>query len=102
MRPSLWMLGVESWQQISTARPKAGAGANPISRPLFSFGFPMFCDPIYHELGIQWAGVTPAFLALACVPLPRLLFNCKFVAEAERARSNGLGETGATAASSRG
>ncbi|KAA8647779.1 hypothetical protein EYZ11_000251 [Aspergillus tanneri] len=68
--------------------------ANALLRSIFGAVFPLFTDPMYHNLGIHWASCIPAFLALACVPLPYLLFlygarirkRCKYAAEAERVR----------------
>ena len=45
---------------------------------------------MYEDLGLGWAGSIPAFLSLACVPLPflfwkygaRIRAKCKFAAEA--------------------
>jgi hypothetical protein len=44
---------------------------------------------MYSNLGIHWAATIPAFLALACVPMPFLFYKygatirerCKFAAE---------------------
>ena len=68
--------------------------ANSVLRSLFGFAFPLFTAPMYHNLGIHWASCIPAFLALACVPFPFVLFKygsiirtkCKYAAEAERQR----------------
>jgi hypothetical protein len=46
---------------------------------------------MYQNLGIHWASMVPAFLALACVPFPFLFYKygpkirskCKYAAEAE-------------------
>lgn len=48
---------------------------------------------MYANLGIHWAASIPAFLALACIPFPIILWKygpkirarCKFAAEAARA-----------------
>ena len=45
---------------------------------------------MYEDLGLGWAGSIPAFLSLACVPLPflfwkygaRIRAKCKFASEA--------------------
>ncbi|KMU90574.1 multiple drug resistance protein [Coccidioides immitis H538.4] len=58
---------------------------------LFGAAFPLFTRYMYEDLGIHWASSIPAFLALACVPFPFLLFKygatirkkCKFAADAE-------------------
>jgi hypothetical protein len=46
---------------------------------------------MYEDLGLGWAGSIPAFLSLACVPVPFLFWKygaairskCKFASEAE-------------------
>lgn len=46
---------------------------------------------MYEDLGLGWAGSIPAFLALACVPVPFLFWKyghtirakCKYASEAE-------------------
>lgn len=48
---------------------------------------------MYNSLGIHWASSIPAFLALACVPFPFLLYKygklirmkCKYAAQADEA-----------------
>ncbi|EAS28603.1 multidrug resistance protein [Coccidioides immitis RS] len=65
--------------------------ANSVLRSLFGAAFPLFTRYMYEDLGIHWASSIPAFLALACVPFPFLLFKygatirkkCKFAADAE-------------------
>lgn len=65
--------------------------ANSIIRSCFGAVFPLFTTYMYHNLGIHWASCVPAFLALACVPFPFLLYRygpgirrrCKFAAEAD-------------------
>lgn len=63
--------------------------ANSVLRSLFGAAFPLFTSYMYENLGIHWASSIPAFLALACVPFPFLLYKyggtirakCKFAAE---------------------
>ncbi|KAH9904402.1 MFS general substrate transporter [Xylariomycetidae sp. FL2044] len=43
---------------------------NAILRALFGAAFPLFTTSMYENLGIQWASSIPAFLALACAPMP--------------------------------
>ena len=65
--------------------------ANSVLRSLFGAAFPLFTTYMYQNLGIHWASSIPAFLALACVPFPFLLYRhgssirrkCKFAREAE-------------------
>ncbi|OCK77027.1 MFS general substrate transporter [Lepidopterella palustris CBS 459.81] len=65
--------------------------ASSVLRSLFGAAFPLFTNQMYARLGIHWASSIPAFLALACVPLPFLFFKygseirkrCKYSAEAD-------------------
>ena len=53
----------------------------------------MFTSYMYRDLGIHWASSVPAFLALACLPAPFILYKygaairkrCTYSAQAERA-----------------
>ncbi|KAI1107338.1 MFS general substrate transporter [Jackrogersella minutella] len=49
--------------------------SNAILRALFGAVFPLFTPIMYENLGIQWASSIPAFLALACAPLPFLFYK---------------------------
>ncbi|CAI7676252.1 unnamed protein product [Penicillium pancosmium] len=65
--------------------------ANSLLRSLFGFAFPLFTTYMYQDLGIHWASTVPAFLALACVPFPFILYKkglsirkyCKYSAQSE-------------------
>lgn len=65
--------------------------ANSLLRSMFGFAFPLFTSYMYQNLGIHWASCVPAFLALACVPFPFLLYkygssirtHCKYSAQSE-------------------
>ena len=67
--------------------------ANSLLRSAFGAAFPMFTSAMYRNLGIHWASSVPAFLALACLPAPFLLYRygasirarCTYAAQAERA-----------------
>jgi hypothetical protein len=48
--------------------------ANAVLRSIFGAVFPLFTTQIYRSLGIRWASTIPAFLPLACVPLPFLFY----------------------------
>lgn len=62
--------------------------ANTVLRSLFGAAFPMFTRQMYNNLGTQWASSVPAFLALACLPMPFILYKygpairmrCKYAA----------------------
>ncbi|KAL8835690.1 MAG: hypothetical protein Q9170_003229 [Blastenia crenularia] len=49
--------------------------ANSVLRSAFGAAFPLFTTYMYDGLGIHWASSVPAFLALACVPFPFLLYK---------------------------
>ncbi|KAG9577728.1 hypothetical protein KCU97_g13159, partial [Aureobasidium melanogenum] len=59
---------------------------------------------MYDRLGIHWASSIPAFLALACVPLPfffykfgaRIRAKCKYASAAEQAVKMFLAKAAAT------
>ncbi|EKG16474.1 Major facilitator superfamily [Macrophomina phaseolina MS6] len=63
--------------------------ANNALRSVFAAAFPLFTPAMYDNLGVHWASSVPAFLALACAPLPFLFHKygaairhkCKYAAE---------------------
>ncbi|KAJ5797319.1 Major facilitator superfamily multidrug transporter mdrA [Penicillium pulvis] len=65
--------------------------ANSLLRSMFGFAFPLFTTYMFENLGIHWASCVPAFLALACVPFPFILYkkglsirkHCKYSAQSE-------------------
>lgn len=67
--------------------------ANSLLRSAFGAAFPMFTSYMYADLGTSWASAIPAFLALACLPAPFILYRygaairarCTYSAQAERA-----------------
>ena len=64
--------------------------ANTVLRSLFGASFPLFTTQMYTGLGIHWASSVPAFLALACIPIPFLFYRygpairakCRYATEA--------------------
>ncbi|PYH41291.1 MFS transporter [Aspergillus saccharolyticus JOP 1030-1] len=42
---------------------------------VFSAAFPLFTTQMYESLGPRWAASVPAFLSLACAPIPFLLYR---------------------------
>lgn len=64
---------------------------NCLLRSSFGFVFPLFTSYMYRNLGIHWASSIPAFLALACTPIPFFFYKygpkirekCRYAAEAE-------------------
>ncbi|RMZ85705.1 hypothetical protein DV737_g452, partial [Chaetothyriales sp. CBS 132003] len=67
--------------------------ANTVLRSLFGAAFPLFTHDMYNNLGVHWASSVPAFLALACLPAPLVLYKygaairarCVYAAAAEAA-----------------
>ncbi|CAG8232326.1 unnamed protein product [Penicillium salamii] len=65
--------------------------ANSALRSVFGAAFPLFTGVMYENLGIHWAASVPAFMALACVPIPYLFYiygarirkRCHYAAEAD-------------------
>ncbi|KAE8152094.1 major facilitator superfamily domain-containing protein [Aspergillus avenaceus] len=65
--------------------------ANSLLRCAFGAAFPLFTTYMYVNLGIHWASSIPAFLALACTPMPFLFYKygawvrkrCHYAAEAD-------------------
>ncbi|KAL5091595.1 hypothetical protein Trisim1_002813 [Trichoderma cf. simile WF8] len=68
--------------------------ANVVMRSTFAAAFPLFTGYMYAGLGIHWASMIPAFLTLACAPLPFLFYKwgarirarCKYAAAAQDVR----------------
>ncbi|PYI02722.1 putative MFS transporter [Aspergillus sclerotiicarbonarius CBS 121057] len=64
--------------------------AAAIFRSVVGAVFPLFTTQMYHNLGIHWASSIPAFLTLACMPFPVVMYRyggalrmkCKYAFEA--------------------
>ncbi|KNG84012.1 MFS transporter [Aspergillus nomiae NRRL 13137] len=67
--------------------------ASSVFRSVLGAVFPLFTPRMYETLGIRWASSVPAFLALACIPIPFLLqrhgpwlrSKCRYMIEAREA-----------------
>ncbi|GAQ42263.1 MFS transporter [Aspergillus tubingensis] len=65
--------------------------ASAFTRSLFGAAFPLFTDQMFQNLGLHWAASVPAFLSVACVPFPVILYiygekirkRCRYGNEAE-------------------
>ena len=65
---------------------------NSLLRSLLGMAFPLFTPYQYENLGVQWGAAIPAFLSLACLPMPFLFYKygpairkrCKYAAEAAK------------------
>lgn len=49
--------------------------ASSVIRSVLGAVFPLFTPTMYQTLGIHWASSIPAFISLACVPVPFLLWQ---------------------------
>lgn len=66
--------------------------ANSVLRSIFGAVFPIIAPYMFRGIGIHWAPSIPAFLSLACMPAPFLLYKfgpvirrrCKYAAESDR------------------
>ncbi|CAF3457713.1 unnamed protein product, partial [Fusarium graminearum] len=67
--------------------------SNAVLRSMFGAAFPLFTKQMYDKLGTQWASSVPAFLSLACLPMPFIFYKygpairqrCKYSAKAAQA-----------------
>jgi len=50
---------------------------NDLFRSSFGAGFPLFANAMYEDLGIAWASSTLAFLSIAFVPIPFVLYKVR-------------------------
>jgi DHA1 family multidrug resistance protein-like MFS transporter len=48
---------------------------NDLMRSSFGAGFPLFANAMYKRLGINWASSLLAFLGIAFIPIPFLLYK---------------------------
>ncbi|KAK6842742.1 hypothetical protein PG990_005325 [Apiospora arundinis] len=48
---------------------------NDLLRSGFGAGFPLFATAMYNYLGVDWASSTLAFISIAFIPIPFLLFK---------------------------
>ncbi|KAF4625817.1 hypothetical protein G7Y89_g12347 [Cudoniella acicularis] len=64
--------------------------AGAMLRSFFGAAFPLFTTQMYANLGIHWASSIPAFLTVACLPFPFVMYKygaelrmkCKYAQEA--------------------
>ncbi|KAF2472291.1 benomyl/methotrexate resistance protein [Lindgomyces ingoldianus] len=47
---------------------------NDLMRSSFGAGFPLFANAMYRNLGVNWASSTLAFLGIAFIPIPFVLY----------------------------
>ena len=64
--------------------------AGAMLRAFIGAAFPLFTTQMYHNLGMHWASSIPAFLTVACLPFPFVMYRyrakirmkCKYAQEA--------------------
>ena len=52
---------------------------NDLMRSSFGAGFPLFASAMYKNLGVGWASSTLAFLGIAFIPIPFVLYTVSFL-----------------------
>lgn len=63
---------------LSDAYPEYAASVlagNDLFRSSFGTGFPIFAGAMYKNLGVAWASSTLAFLGIAFIPIPFVLYK---------------------------
>lgn len=63
---------------LPDAYPEVAASVlagNDFMRSSFGAGFPLFASAMYRNLGVNWASSTLAFLSIAFIPIPFVLFK---------------------------
>ena len=48
---------------------------NDFMRSAFGAGFPLFASAMFNKLGVAWASSTLAFISIAFIPIPFVLFK---------------------------
>ncbi|KAF2002849.1 benomyl/methotrexate resistance protein [Amniculicola lignicola CBS 123094] len=62
---------------LADAYPEYAASVfagNDLFRSSFGAGFPLFANAMYKNLGVPWASSTLAFLGIAFIPIPYVLY----------------------------
>ena len=63
---------------LPDAYPEVAASVlagNDLFRSSFGAGFPLFATAMYKDLGVDWASSTLAFLGIAFIPIPFVLYK---------------------------
>ncbi|KAL9092347.1 MAG: hypothetical protein Q9165_004521 [Trypethelium subeluteriae] len=61
---------IDTFQQYSAS----AVAANTFLRSVFAGAFPLFVNPMFHNLGIPWAASLLGFIAVALIPIPYLFY----------------------------
>lgn len=52
----------------------SAVAANTFFRSLFAGCFPLFTNPMFHNLGVDWAASVLGFISVALIPIPFLFY----------------------------
>jgi len=61
---------IDTFQKYSAS----AVAANTFLRSIFAAVFPLFVNPMFHHLGIDWASSLLGFVAVLMVPIPYLFY----------------------------
>jgi hypothetical protein len=61
---------IDTFQKYSAS----AVAANTFLRSIFAAVFPLFVNPMFHNLGIPWASSLLGFVAVALIPIPYLFY----------------------------
>jgi len=61
---------IDTFQKYSAS----AVAANTFLRSIFAAVFPLFVNPMFHHLGIDWASSLLGFVACGMVPIPFLFY----------------------------
>ena len=61
---------IDTFQRYSAS----AIAANTFLRSIFACAFPLFIDPMYHALGIDWGSSVFGFFSLILIPIPYLFW----------------------------
>jgi hypothetical protein len=61
---------IDTFQKFSAS----AVAANTFLRSVFAAAFPLFVNPMFHNLGIPWASSILGFIAAALIPIPFLFY----------------------------
>lgn len=61
---------IDTFQKVSAS----AVAANTFLRSVFAGCFPLFVNPMFHRLGINWASSLLGFVAVGLIPIPYLFY----------------------------
>lgn len=71
---TIFQAGVNYLVDTFTAVAASAIGANTFLRSIFGAAFPLFANPMFHNLGVDWASSILGFLSVALIPIPFLFY----------------------------